>query len=49
LAQIDRTDFPILPPTTTVLEDLAEIHSWADLAARYRLGYDGKLPKTSEF
>jgi 8-oxo-dGTP pyrophosphatase MutT (NUDIX family) len=48
LAQIDRTDFPILPPTTTVLEDLAEIHSWVDLAARYRLGYDGKLPKTSE-
>jgi 8-oxo-dGTP pyrophosphatase MutT (NUDIX family) len=38
LAQVDRYDFPILPPTTTVLEDLAEIHSWGDLCARYRLG-----------
>ena len=38
LSQVDRHDFPILPPTTTVLEDLAEIHSWDDLCARYRLG-----------
>lgn len=30
-------DFPILPPTTTVLEDLASIDSWEELRARYRL------------
>jgi 8-oxo-dGTP pyrophosphatase MutT (NUDIX family) len=38
LSQVDRYDFPILPPTTTVLEDLAAVHSWDDLWARYRLG-----------
>jgi 8-oxo-dGTP pyrophosphatase MutT (NUDIX family) len=38
LSQVDRYEFPILPPTTTVLEDLAEIPSWAVLCARYRLG-----------
>jgi 8-oxo-dGTP pyrophosphatase MutT (NUDIX family) len=38
LSQVDRYDFPILPPTTTVLEDLAEIPSWDDLCATYRLG-----------
>ena len=37
LSQVDRYDFPILPPTTTVLEDLAEIGSWAGLRANYRL------------
>jgi len=38
LSQVNRYDFPILPPTTTVLEDLADIDSWAVLCARYRLG-----------
>jgi 8-oxo-dGTP pyrophosphatase MutT (NUDIX family) len=38
LSQVDRYDFPILPPTTTVLEDLAEIHSWDNLCTKYRLG-----------
>jgi 8-oxo-dGTP pyrophosphatase MutT (NUDIX family) len=38
LSQVDRYDFPILPPTTTVLEDLAAIRSWDKLWARYRLG-----------
>ena len=38
LSQVDRHDFPILPPTTTVLEDLAIIDSLADLRAKYRLG-----------
>ena len=38
LSQVDRYDFPILPPTTTVLEELAEIDSWDNLCARYRLG-----------
>ncbi|HEY6367920.1 MAG TPA: hypothetical protein VI585_24335 [Candidatus Binatia bacterium] len=38
LSQVDRHDFPILPPTTTVLEDLAIIGSLADLRAKYRLG-----------
>ncbi|HEY7316565.1 MAG TPA: hypothetical protein VIE89_03255 [Candidatus Binatia bacterium] len=30
-------DFPILPPTTTVLQDLAAIDSWEALRARYVL------------
>lgn len=37
LAQGYESDFPILPPTTTVLEDLAEIDTWSELCARYRL------------
>jgi 8-oxo-dGTP pyrophosphatase MutT (NUDIX family) len=37
LSQVDRYDFPILPPTTTVLGDLAEIGSWESLRAKYRL------------
>jgi len=37
LSQVYEHDFPILPPTTTVLEDLAEIDSWDELSARYRL------------
>jgi 8-oxo-dGTP pyrophosphatase MutT (NUDIX family) len=38
LSQVDRYDFPILPPTTTVLEDLGGIRSWKHLWTRYRLG-----------
>jgi len=30
-------DFPILPPTTTVLDDLARIGSWVALRAEFRL------------
>jgi 8-oxo-dGTP pyrophosphatase MutT (NUDIX family) len=30
-------DFPILPPTTTVLETLAQVRSWGDLRVKYRL------------
>jgi 8-oxo-dGTP pyrophosphatase MutT (NUDIX family) len=37
LSQVDRYDFPILPPTTTVLEELAAIRSWEKLWTRYRL------------
>ena len=37
LSQIDRYDFPVLPPTTTVLKDLAEIGRWDRLRAKYRL------------
>jgi hypothetical protein len=37
LSQVYNHDFPILPPTTTVLEDLAEIDTWEELCARYRL------------
>lgn len=29
--------FPILPPTTTVLDDLARVASWQELRARYRV------------
>jgi len=32
-----REDFPILPPTTTVLEQLARIDSWDQLRCAYRL------------
>ena len=37
LAEVYHNDFPILPPTTTVLEDLARIHTWEELRARFRL------------
>jgi 8-oxo-dGTP pyrophosphatase MutT (NUDIX family) len=37
LSQLDRHDFPILPPTTTVLEDLAEIGSWAEFCFKFGL------------
>lgn len=38
LSRAYERKLPILPPTTTVLEDLAKIHSWDALCARYRLG-----------
>ncbi len=37
LASIDRRDFPILPPTTTVLQRLAQLGSWARLRAEFQL------------
>jgi 8-oxo-dGTP pyrophosphatase MutT (NUDIX family) len=37
LAQVYEHDFPVLAPTTTVLEDLAEFDTWDELRARYRL------------
>jgi len=37
LAQIHRRDFPILPPTTTVLGELARFNTWDRLRANYRL------------
>ena len=37
LAQMHRRDFPILPPTTIVLERLARIDSWQELRDRYQL------------
>jgi hypothetical protein len=37
LSRVYDHDIPILPPTTTVLEDLAEIDTWDELCARYRL------------
>jgi 8-oxo-dGTP pyrophosphatase MutT (NUDIX family) len=37
LSRVYDNDIPILPPTTTVLEDLAEIETWDELRARYRL------------
>jgi 8-oxo-dGTP pyrophosphatase MutT (NUDIX family) len=37
LAQIHRRDFPILPPTTTVLGELARFSTWDRLRAKYRL------------
>jgi 8-oxo-dGTP pyrophosphatase MutT (NUDIX family) len=37
LAQIHGHDFPILPPTTIVLERLARIDSWQQLRGKYNL------------
>jgi len=39
LSRIVRQDYPLLPPTTTVLEELARIHSWDKLKSQYRLPY----------
>jgi 8-oxo-dGTP pyrophosphatase MutT (NUDIX family) len=37
LSRIHRQNFPLLPPTTTVLAELAEIESWDELRSQYRL------------
>jgi 8-oxo-dGTP pyrophosphatase MutT (NUDIX family) len=37
LARIHRRDFPILPPTTTVLQNLARLGSWQRLRAEFKL------------
>lgn len=37
LERIHRRDFPILPPTTTVLQDLSRLASWERLRARFQL------------
>jgi len=37
LAQIHQRDFPILPPTTIVLDRLARVGSWSRLRANYKL------------
>lgn len=38
LSRIDRRDFPILPPTTTVLSELSRIPTWDQLCQRFGLG-----------
>ena len=38
LSQINRDDFPILPPTTTVLAKLGRIGTWRGLHERFHLG-----------
>jgi 8-oxo-dGTP pyrophosphatase MutT (NUDIX family) len=37
LARMDRRDFPILPPTTIVLERLARLSTWDQLRAEFEL------------
>ena len=37
LSMIDRRDFPILPPTTTVLQNLARLGSWNRLRGEFNL------------
>ena len=37
LARMNRRDFPILPPTTTVLNELARLASWERLCAAFKL------------
>lgn len=43
LARMNRRDFPILPPTTTVLSELSRIPSWERLCHRFGLE-SGKVP-----
>jgi 8-oxo-dGTP pyrophosphatase MutT (NUDIX family) len=38
MARLDRQLFPILPPTTTVLQNLARLDSWERLRAEFKLG-----------
>lgn len=38
LSRQNRRDFPILPPTTTVLQNLCRFPSWERLCAEYHLG-----------
>jgi hypothetical protein len=37
MARIHRRDFPILPPTTTVLQNLARLASWDRLRGEFDL------------
>jgi len=37
LARVDRRDIPILPPTTTVLQHLGRLDSWARICAEFKL------------
>lgn len=37
LARMDRGDFPILPPTTTVLQRLSDLSTWKRLCAEFKL------------
>jgi hypothetical protein len=37
MAKIHRRDFPILPPTTTVLQNLARLQSWDRLRGEFDL------------
>jgi hypothetical protein len=37
LTRIHRRDFPILPPTTTVLQNLARFDSWDRLRGEFKL------------
>src|SRR5688572_15627058 len=37
LARIHRRDFPLLPPTTTVLAELGQISTWQELQNRFHL------------
>jgi 8-oxo-dGTP pyrophosphatase MutT (NUDIX family) len=37
LSRSDRRDFPILPPTTTILHELGRIASWDELRRRFGL------------
>jgi 8-oxo-dGTP pyrophosphatase MutT (NUDIX family) len=36
LSRMNRTDFPILPPTTTVLQDFSRFPSWQNLSAKFK-------------
>jgi hypothetical protein len=37
LARLHRRDFPILPPTTTVLQNLARLATWERLRGEFNL------------
>ncbi|MGZ9174673.1 MAG: hypothetical protein ACXW52_24035, partial [Candidatus Binatia bacterium] len=37
LSRMNRSDFPILPPTTTVLQEFSRFPSWEHLSAEFKL------------
>ena len=41
LLEVFHNDFPVLPPTTTVLESLAEITTWNELCSRFGISKVG--------
>jgi 8-oxo-dGTP pyrophosphatase MutT (NUDIX family) len=42
LARMDRRDFPILPPTTTVLHEFSRFSSWDHVKTRFQFSREGQ-------
>ena len=42
LSRINRRDFPILPPTTTVLHEFSRFSSWDHVKTRFQFSRDGQ-------
>jgi hypothetical protein len=39
LARINRRDFPILPPTTTVLQKFSRLLTWENLSTEFKFSF----------